>query len=231
MAKQRRVPTRPPAKSRRARPAARVARPPRPGHAAGPRTTREVQRRPRGRAWYERGLAALARRDFAGAAARMNEVLTRFPGERDMHERVRLYLRVCARELQPKAAAPRSLEEQVYAATIALNAGDEEAALRLLKAAGRDEAGRVAYMLAVVHVRRGARADALLELRRATEQDPENRALARRDMDFEPLHEDEEFLQVTAPILGRPAAATGVALMPAAGAALLAPAVLPEPGR
>ncbi len=149
---------------------------------------------------YERGLEALGRRDFAGAAARLNEVLTRFPDERELHERVRLYLKVCARELQPKAGAPRSLEEQVYAATIALNAGKDDEALRLLRAADRDETGRVAYMLAAVHARRGARADALAELRRATEQDAENRSLARRDTDFEPLHEDEEFLQVTAPV-------------------------------
>ena len=200
MAKQRRVPTRPPAKSRRARPAARVAKPPRPSTPPAPELPAKSVARLEAVALYERGLAALGRHDFAGAAARMNEVLARFPGERELHERVRLYLRVCARELQPKAAAPRSLEEQVYAATIALNAGNDDEALRLLKAAGRDETGQVAYMLAAVHARRGARADALTELRRAAEQDPENRALARRDMDFESLHEDEEFVQVTAPI-------------------------------
>lgn len=200
MAKQRRVPTRPPAKPRRGRPAARVARPSRP--AAPPATEPPA----RSSAYleavsiYERGLAALGRHDFAGAAARLNEVLARFPDERELHERVRLYLKVCERELQPKAAAPRSLEEQIYAATIALNAGNDPEALRLLKAAGTDETGRVAYMLAVVHARRGARADALVELRRAAERDPENRSLARRDTDFESLREDEEFLRVTAPV-------------------------------
>jgi tetratricopeptide (TPR) repeat protein len=200
VAKQRRVPTRPPAKSRRGHPVARAAKPSRPSTPLVHEPPAKSGAYFEAVSLYERGLAALGRHDFAGAAARLTEVLTRFPDERELHERVRLYLKVCERELQPKTAAPRSLEEQVYAATIALNAGNDAEALRLLKAAGRDETGQVAYMLAVVHARRGARAEALAELRRAAEQDPENRALARRDADFEPLREDEEFLQVTAPV-------------------------------
>lgn len=200
MAKQRRVPARPPAKGRRAKPAARVARPSRPNPPPVPEPTERSGADAEAVAVYERGLAALGRHDFTGAAALLNEVLTDYPREHALHERVRLYLKVCERGLQPKTAAPRSLEEMIYAATIALNAGDDEKALRTLKAAPADETGRVAYMLAAVHARRGARDDALAELRRAAEQDPENRVLARRDMDFEPLHDDEDFLEVTAPL-------------------------------
>jgi len=200
VAKQRRVPARPPAKGRRAKPAPRVARPPRPSPPPAPDPTERSGADAEAVALYERGLAAIGRHDFTGAAALLNEVLTAYPREHALHERVRLYLRVCERELQPKATAPRSLEEMVYAATIALNEGDDEEVLRILKTAPPDETGQVAYMLAAVHARCGAREDALAELRRAAEQDPENRGLARRDMDFEPLHEDEEFLEVTAPL-------------------------------
>ena len=150
---------------------------------------------------YERGVELLQRRNYAASALRLREVLERYPEEHELTERARLYLRVCERELEPAARAPRTIEERLYAATIALNAGDDTAALSLLSDA-RTEApdnGHVRYMLAVVHARRGARDEALAELRRAAELDPESRLLARRDADFEDLHDDEEFLRVTEP--------------------------------
>ncbi len=150
---------------------------------------------------YEKGVALLQRRDYAAAALRLKDVLNRYPEEGELAERARLYLRVCERELEPKARAPRTVEEHVYAATLALNAGDDTAALSLLSDArvAAPDNGHVRYMLAVVQARRGARDEALAELRRAAELDPESRVLARRDTDFEDLHEDEEFLTVTEP--------------------------------
>ena len=47
------------------------------------------------------------------------------------------------------------------------------------------------YMLAVAHAQRGEHAEAIAHLERAIALNPENRALARRDPDLEPLREDE----------------------------------------
>src|SRR4051812_33420425 len=74
---------------------------------------------------YERGLQALQRRDFAAAATALRSVIQQYPDERELLERARLYLKVCERELEPKEPAPRSADEWVYAATVALNAGNE----------------------------------------------------------------------------------------------------------
>ena len=49
------------------------------------------------------------------------------------------------------------------------------------------------YMLAVAHAQRGEHAEAIAHLERAIALNPENRALARRDPDLEPLHDDEAF--------------------------------------
>ena len=49
------------------------------------------------------------------------------------------------------------------------------------------------YMLAVAHAQRGEHAEAIAHLERAIALNPENRALARRDADLEPLRQDESF--------------------------------------
>src|SRR6185295_16435316 len=49
------------------------------------------------------------------------------------------------------------------------------------------------YTLAVAHAQRGEHAEAIAHLERAIALNPENRVLARRDPDLEPLREDEAF--------------------------------------
>jgi tetratricopeptide (TPR) repeat protein len=148
---------------------------------------------------YQRGIEALQRRDFAGAAAHFNAVLERYPEERELHERARLYLRVCERGRQPRPAAPRTVDDRVYAATIALNAGREDEALALLSETAEAADGRIDYMMAIVLTRRGDRAGALARLRRAVDLDPDNGLLARRDADFGRLADDPAFREVTQP--------------------------------
>ena len=48
-------------------------------------------------------------------------------------------------------------------------------------------------MLAVAHAQRGEHAEAIAHLERAIALNPENRALARRDPDLEPLRDDDAF--------------------------------------
>jgi Tfp pilus assembly protein PilF len=144
---------------------------------------------------YEHGVGALQRHDFRVAAERFREVLQRFPEERELHDRARLYLRVCDRELQRNEPTPQTFEERLYAATLALNSGrDAEALWHLTEALAEDpQSGNVHYMLAAVHARRGASAAALLHLRQAVALDPETRSVARRDPDLDGLRDTDEF--------------------------------------
>jgi len=146
-------------------------------------------------AMYERGLQALQRRDFRASADALRTVIERYPDERELLERARLYLKVCERELEPKEPAPRTADEWVYAATVALNAGDEATAHRHLQRAlaedGRHDHAH--YMMAVVSARRNDAAAAIEHLRHAVSLNPENRSLARQDPDLEPLREEAAF--------------------------------------
>lgn len=147
---------------------------------------------------YERGLQALQRRDFAAAAEALRNVIERYPDERELLERARLYLKVCERELEPKQTAPKTADEWVYAATVALNAGDEATAFRHLQRALAEDArhDHAHYMMAVASARRGDAAASLEHLRQAVSLNPENRSLARQDVDLDALRDQPAFKAV-----------------------------------
>jgi tetratricopeptide (TPR) repeat protein len=146
-------------------------------------------------ALYERGLEALQRHDFQTAAGLLESVLRTYPEEKELHERVRLYLNICQRHVAPREASPQTVEERLYASTLAINGGRYDEAishLRLVRDEDPDN-DHALYTLAVAHAQRGEHAEAIAHLERAIALNPENRVLARRDPDLEPLREDEAF--------------------------------------
>jgi tetratricopeptide (TPR) repeat protein len=146
-------------------------------------------------ALYERGLEALQRHDYRAAVERLNSVLRLYPEEKELHERVRLYLNICERHAAPLGAAPVSVEERLYAATLAINGMRYDEALMHLRLV-RDEDpnnDHALYMLAVAHAQRQELAEAMAHLERAVALNPENRAIARHDPDLDPLRGDEAF--------------------------------------
>jgi len=144
---------------------------------------------------YEQGVAALQRHDYPGAVERLESVLRLYPEEKELHERVRLYLNICERQASRQEPTPQSLDERLYAATLAINGGKYDEAithLRLVRDEDPDNEHAL-YMLAAAHAQRGEHAEAIAHLERAIALNPENRALARRDPDLEPLREDDAF--------------------------------------
>ena len=145
---------------------------------------------------YERGVQALQRHDFAGAANYFRTVLERYPDERELLERARLYLRVCERETSRQPAADvKTPAERVYAATVALNSGDHTGALDLLQSVlGEDpESDHAHYIMAVAMGMRNRVDEALEHLRRAIALNPENRGLAKQDPDLDTLRDHNGF--------------------------------------
>jgi tetratricopeptide (TPR) repeat protein len=201
MAKQRR----PPPRSVDAQPQAASARPGgpsnpdagthRPAEPAPPGTPERRSTYFEAVAVYERGLEALQRHDYRGAIDLLESVLRQYPEERELHERVRLYLNICQRQATPREASPQTIDERLYAATLAINGGQYDQAiahLRLVRDEDPDN-DHALYMLAVAHAQRDEHAEAIAHLERAIALNPENRALARTDPDLEPLREDDAF--------------------------------------
>ena len=158
-------------------------------------------------ALYEQGLERLQQHDYRGAADRLEAVLKQFPDEKELHERVKLYLNVCRKQAAAVESAPQTVEERLYASTLALNGGRYDEAishLRLVRDEDPDN-DHALYMLAVAHAQRGELAEAVAHVERAMAMNPENRALARTDPDLDPLRDDESFrAALDAPALPRP---------------------------
>ena len=157
-------------------------------------------------ALYERGLEAIQRHNYREATELLESVLRQYPDEKELHERVRLYLNICQRQASPKEEAPQTIDERLYAATLSINGGryDEAIAhLRLVRDEDPDN-DHALYMLAVAHAQRGEPAEAVAHLERAIALNTENRALARTDPDLEPLRGDDAFrAALEAPAIAR----------------------------
>jgi len=146
-------------------------------------------------ALYERGLEALQRHAYAEAQDLLESVLRQYPEEKELHERVRLYLNICQRQAARQEPKPQTIEERLFAATLAINGGHYDQAiahLRLVRDEDPDN-DHALYMLAVAHAQRDEPAEAVAHLERAISLNPENRGLARTDPDLDPLRDDEAF--------------------------------------
>jgi Tfp pilus assembly protein PilF len=133
----------------------------------------------------------LQRHDYVAAAVAFKQVLQRYPEERELAERARLYLRVCERETAQRPAGPQTTAERVHAATMSLSAGDSDAALgHAQRALDQEPASHHAhYMMAVIRSTRSENAEAAEHLRRAIELNPESRSVARNDADLQTLRQ------------------------------------------
>lgn len=142
---------------------------------------------------YEQGVRLIQQHDFARAADLLSRLVSSFPQERELCERARLYLSLCDRQLRPAASEPQSLPERIYAATLAMNAGEVERATAYLEGVLREDPGndRALYMLATAYAQRGNVQVAIPYLQQAIASNPDNRVLARFDPDLAGLRAED----------------------------------------
>ena len=150
---------------------------------------------------YEAGVTSVQKRKFSVAAKALKEIVNDYPEERELAERAKLYLTVCDRELHPIVAEPTTLDERLYAATVALNSGDISIAIEHLNAVATEKPAdaNVHYMLAVAYAMSENTGLSVTHLERAILLNPDNRLLARQEPDFENIHEDDRFRDLTTP--------------------------------
>jgi Tfp pilus assembly protein PilF len=189
-------PLRKKASSPKRRPAAKPVAPEPVVKKAAPQELAPVARKPayyEAIAVYESGVRALQRHDYTGAAEHFRSVVQRFPDERELLERARLYLRVCERETANRPAGPRTPQELIYAATVSLNAGDARGALAHLRRALADDPDNDHgnYIMAVTLTDQGQHTEAIEYLRQAIQLNADNRSLARQDPDLAVLRETD----------------------------------------
>ena len=144
---------------------------------------------------FERGMQALGKRDFAGAATILDGLLAEFPTEGSLADRARVYLDAAHRELSRQRAGRTSIEERLTAATLALNNHNDAEALRLAVDVLTEDSSQdlAEYLLAVIGARGDNATTAVAHLRNAIALNPECRLQARQDDEFTHLMGHEEF--------------------------------------
>src|SRR5262249_45272355 len=119
---------------------------------------------------YERAVEALQRHEYQQAMDLLESVLRLYPEEKELHERVHLYLNICQRQAKAhQPPAPQTVDERLYAATLSINGGQYDQAiahLRLVRDEDPDN-DHALYMLAVAHAQRDEHAEAVAHLERA----------------------------------------------------------------
>lgn len=151
---------------------------------------------------FERGFRALQERNFPEATRLFSSIFDAYPDEKELHERGRVYLAICERRTASKdEQKPRTFEERLNSATVAINRGAFDEALKLLRTLERENGGNdlVHYMLAVTHAALGDAGEAIPHLRQAVELNGENRYLALQDADLEPLRAHQDFVKLLEP--------------------------------
>lgn len=146
---------------------------------------------------YDRGVAALHRRKIEEAERHFLELTQKYPEEKELVDRARVYLAVCERQKNAANASLSEPEDFYYAAVLEKNRGNVDEAIEHLKRAARKNgAGKVDFLLACCYAQRGEPVSALEYLRRAIGEDQRNRILARHDRDFDPVRDSPEFQEL-----------------------------------
>ena len=148
---------------------------------------------------YDRGVAALQRRKLDDAEKHFLDLIQKYPEEKDLVDRARVYLAVCERQKPETQTSLSEPEDYYYTAILEKNRGNVDEAIEHLKrAAHKNGGGKVDFLLACCYAQRGESGSALEHLRRAIGEDQRNRILARHDRDFDPVRDSPEFRELLA---------------------------------
>jgi tetratricopeptide (TPR) repeat protein len=139
------------------------------------------------------------RQNFSRAKEMFEKVMNDAPS--DIAARARVHVRLCEQKLSKPTPAPKTAADYYNLGVAELNARDLELAVQHLTKADKAAPNRdeIQYALAAARSLLGNTDSALEQLKAAIALRPENRYLAQRDDDFEPLRSDPRFRRLMHP--------------------------------
>ena len=147
---------------------------------------------------YDQALGLLRRKEYAAAAEAFQQVIKTYPDEKEITDRCRVYLLVCERERSEPEVSLKKAEDYYYQGIVESNRQRYDEALKhldkALKMSPSDD--RFLYATAATRSLMGEREGALNLLKEAIQANPENRIHAQNDPDFEPLSDDDAFIDL-----------------------------------
>lgn len=150
---------------------------------------------------YEQAIRLLQRKEYAEAAGRFKTIIADYPDEKEVADRCRLFLRVCERNKEEKVQPLKRVDDYYYQAVLESNRQQYDEALRHLDRALKMNPSddRALYLMASTLALKGERDQAIERLREAIQANSNNRAHAQQDPDFDPLRDDDSFIELVFP--------------------------------
>jgi tetratricopeptide (TPR) repeat protein len=123
--------------------------------------------------------------------------LEKFPQERELVDRARLYLKVCQERIgkSKERISLKTEEDYFYYGVFRINQGDYDGAAKLLEKARElaPKDARTFYLSADLACLMGQAEECLEYLKKAVHLDKLYAVLAQNEIDFQPLWEDKKF--------------------------------------
>jgi tetratricopeptide (TPR) repeat protein len=143
---------------------------------------------------FEHAVGYVYKKDYARAKNALETLMQKRASDRDLIDRVRVYLNVC--EARLGGTTRRQAGDAYMQALVEYNEGEYEKAIELLSNArgGGADRSSVLYLHACAHLAHGNREEGLKLLRDAVQLDPDNRYRALNDPDLEEIRTDDDFL-------------------------------------
>ncbi|MCZ6777994.1 MAG: hypothetical protein O7F16_03405 [Acidobacteria bacterium] len=143
---------------------------------------------------FEHAVSFVYKKDYAKGKAELETLAQKRAEDRDLLDRIRIYLNVCKTRLGG-TPRPESIDPYMRA-LVQYNEGEYAEAISLLGKAPKSGAGwsSVLYLNACAHLANGAREEGLKLLSEAVQVDTDNRYRALNDPDLEEIRTDDDFL-------------------------------------
>jgi tetratricopeptide (TPR) repeat protein len=149
---------------------------------------------------YDLAMKSFHKKDYEKVKEGLASFEKDYPKERELIDRAQIYLQICEDRLKPAKTTLKTPEDYFQNGIHLMNQGQFDEALKSLDKARtkKPKDAKILYAMADANCLKEDHAACLDLLKQAVELDPSLAILARNERDFEPLKEDENFLEITA---------------------------------
>ena len=148
---------------------------------------------------YDLAMKSFHKKEYEKVKGELATFEKDYPKERELIDRVNTYLQICEDRLKPVKTPLKTPEDYFQNGIHLMNQRQFDEALKSLDKARakKPKDAKILYAMADANCLKEDHAACLDLLKQAVELDPSLAVLARNEKDFEPLKEDESFLEIT----------------------------------
>jgi tetratricopeptide (TPR) repeat protein len=148
---------------------------------------------------YSQAVKTLRRSDCAKAKEYFEAIIEKYPTEKELVDRAKIYLAICENRQKKDAVSLKTFDDYFLYAVYKLNQEDFAETVKLLEKAIAKEPkeGKAVYLMALAYCQMGDVEKCLESLKEAVHLDKFFGILARNELSFEPLWEDKKFKVIT----------------------------------